>query len=374
MTTVNGTANSDFIHVTGDSRVPPGGYHEITYDPAGTFNLINPGAGADIVYGSIISDGLVVTEVGDISGLSEVFDGGGGLDGVDLNCNGVIDLSAATLVSVEAIGLTGNASGTCEAIVTTAQLSGFHLVVGNALGFEGFSSIISLAAPGTVSVKFDDARWVGFDRLNGSSGDDRLDITALASDGFTINGAGGNDRISFSYRPDFGSNGKVFILQGGDGDDTLSGGRGTFVLDGGTGKDRVTGGGKDDTLFGGKGADVLTGSQGADILSGGSGQDQFLFKSIADSAMSKSDTISDFSQAQGDLIDLSRMDADTTLIGNQAFQLGGDVFTLSAGELIQFSDGSGHSLLQGDVDGDGLADFEILLDGAPVLTAGDFFL
>jgi len=29
MATVNGTTGSDFIHVAGDGRVPPGGYNEI---------------------------------------------------------------------------------------------------------------------------------------------------------------------------------------------------------------------------------------------------------------------------------------------------------------------------------------------------------
>jgi hypothetical protein len=42
--------------------------------------------------------------------------------------------------------------------------------------------------------------------------------------------------------------------------------------------------------------------------------------------------------------------------------------------LIQYNDGSGHTILAGDVNGDSVADFEIQLNGAPVLVSGDLLL
>lgn len=131
-----------------------------------------------------------------------------------------------------------------------------------------------------------------------------------------------------------------------------------------------------DTLNGGAGKDKLIGGLGADMLTGGNGADKFIYESTADSGVGTGnrDIVTDFSHAQADKIDLHLIDADTTQAHDQAFHLGGASFTHSAGELIQFADGQGHTILAGDTNGDGQADFEIQLDHAPVLVAGDFVL
>ena len=49
-------------------------------------------------------------------------------------------------------------------------------------------------------------------------------------------------------------------------------------------------------------------------------------------------------------------------------------FTHSPGELIQHIDRDGNTLLQGDVNGDGVADFVIRVNGAATFVAGDFVL
>ena len=83
--------------------------------------------------------------------------------------------------------------------------------------------------------------------------------------------------------------------------------------------------------------------------------------------------MSDFRHAEHDTIDLSGIDADTTQNGDQHFHLvAGGNFTRSAGELIQYVIGGGHTVIAGDVNGDGSADFEIELTTAPVLVNGDF--
>ena len=118
-------------------------------------------------------------------------------------------------------------------------------------------------------------------------------------------------------------------------------------------------------------------ASGADLhtLSGGAGADSFVFASGESSKLHASaDRITDFSHAQGDTIDLAAIDANSALAGNQAFTfIGAGAFGKVAGQLHAVLDG-GNTYVEGDVNGDGLADFAIRLDGAVTLVAGDFVL
>jgi Ca2+-binding RTX toxin-like protein len=190
----------------------------------------------------------------------------------------------------------------------------------------------------------------------------------------TLSGDGAANRI-------FGGGGDD-VLNGGDGNDSLYGDAlfGRNYTDGGhlgmSGfKIRKSGNGKD-LLNGEAGNDSLIGGLGADMLTGGSGADTFILQALGDTlpGSGNRDIIADFSQQQGDKIDLHAIDADTTKKGNQAFQLGGSAFTGTAGELIQFSGGSGNTILAGDVNGDSVADMEIELPQAITLAATDFAL
>jgi serralysin len=154
------------------------------------------------------------------------------------------------------------------------------------------------------------------------------------------------------------------ILSGGGGNDTLSGLLGDDMLIGGDGNDR---------LDGGLGIDTLIGASGADVLFGGAGNDKFIYTNITDSAVGARDSITDFTSGQ-DVIDLSAIDADTIQAGDQAFSfIGSAAFHGAAGEL-RFAAG----ILTGDVNGDGVADFQIgvSLVGAPplALNSVDFVL
>lgn len=156
-------------------------------------------------------------------------------------------------------------------------------------------------------------------------------------------------------------------LDGGSGDSgpsplVLTGNGGANTLTGGEGDDVLSGLAGNDTLRGGLGADVLTGGLGLDKLFGGGGADLFVFKSAAESSLTKRDEIFDFNLAQGDRIDLSGIDASNQSFGNQSFSLGGEVFSGKAGELIQVRNGSG-ILLLGDTDGDLVAEFALMVHG-----------
>ena len=130
------------------------------------------------------------------------------------------------------------------------------------------------------------------------------------------------------------------------------------------------------TISGGKGDDRIEGSGGRDALRGGNGADTFLFTKLSDStaAMTGRDFISDFKHGQDDRFDLRALDADAGANNNQAFTfVGTDKFSNQAGEL-HYSDKGGDTLVTGDIDGDGTADFSFLVNGNINLVKGDFLL
>jgi serralysin len=118
----------------------------------------------------------------------------------------------------------------------------------------------------------------------------------------------------------------------------------------------------DDVLRGLGGNDKLAGGAGADELTGGAGRDTFVFGELG-----TGDRITDYTA--GDKIDLRPIDAVAGGADNKFAFIGGGAFTEKAGEL-RYADG----LLQGDTNGDGIADFAVVLTGAPGLTAADILL
>jgi Ca2+-binding RTX toxin-like protein len=144
----------------------------------------------------------------------------------------------------------------------------------------------------------------------------------------------------------------------------------------------IEGRGGDDRLTGGDRGEIFRGGLGMDILTGGSGEDTFLYKDIADSSsdLLLSDVITDFSRADGDIIDLSAIDAKQSGLGTKEvgkdsdFTFIGDTdFHGRKGEIRFFVD-NGVTVMQGDVDGDGDSDLAVTLTGEITLKASDFEL
>jgi VCBS repeat-containing protein len=80
------------------------------------------------------------------------------------------------------------------------------------------------------------------------------------------------------------------------------------VLRAGDSGQTLIGVGGNDTLIGGRGNDILISGGGNDVLTGGLGADTFKYTVLADSpksALTATDTITDFSKLQGDKVDLS---------------------------------------------------------------------
>lgn len=142
-------------------------------------------------------------------------------------------------------------------------------------------------------------------------------------------------------------------LAGAAGQDVIMGFGGQDMLRGAAGLDQVMGGLGRDMLFGGRGSDVLAGGSGADVLRGGAGADMFVFAAADRGA---GDTITDF--GRGDVIDLSGLDANAGLRGDQAFTFVGGAAFSAAGQL-RYAGGS----LWAEMDGDGRADLRIVVQG-----------
>lgn len=147
--------------------------------------------------------------------------------------------------------------------------------------------------------------------------------------------------------------------------DRLRGTSDANTLDGGRGNDRLDG---DD------GDDRLTGGLGHDRLTGGAGHDLFVFETVADFGGTRHDVIVDLDRDQLDRIDLHAIDALTGSDGDQAFAfLGAAAFTGAGGE-IRTTLSDGNTLVEGDLDGDRVADFQLLVLGREDLQATDFLL
>ncbi|PMM09794.1 hypothetical protein BCT61_10485 [Vibrio breoganii] len=93
-------------------------------------------------------------------------------------------------------------------------------------------------------------------------------------------------------------------------DDALDGGSGNDILFGQGGNDILTGGSGDDLLIGGSGDDTLIGGMGEDIMTGGLGADTFEWTPSDLRVFNETDTIIDFSIAEGDKLDLSELFTD----------------------------------------------------------------
>ncbi|WP_284246369.1 calcium-binding protein, partial [Methylobacterium haplocladii] len=140
------------------------------------------------------------------------------------------------------------------------------------------------------------------------------------------------------------------VINGGSGNDTLRGNGGNDTIYGGAGNDYISGGAGDDVLIGGPGTDTIY---------GGAGADRFVFQSVADFGPAGALDSFEFIAGDGDLIDLSAIDANTNAAGTQGFTfIGTNAFTGQAGQL-RYEKGtgaqSGTLVVGADLNGDSQA-------------------
>ncbi len=143
------------------------------------------------------------------------------------------------------------------------------------------------------------------------------------------------------------------------------------------GIDKLTGLSGNDILDGGIGVDTLTGGLGRDTMTGGTLRDIFDFNAIAETGKGPAtrDVIKDFVHLTDD-IDLSTIDANGAAAGNTAFSFlatKGAAFTGVKGQL-HWLQAAGKTIVEGDIDGNKVADFQIELTGLVTLSGADFIL
>ena len=337
-------------------------------------DLIDGGAGSDSIDGGDGQD-IILAAGGDdtASGGSgddrfiaaaadgnDSYDGGEGTDTYDISAtsaDATIDLGAGTASSDE-IG--GDKIDNFENVQSG---SGNDTIAGG----EGEDSL---------------AGGAGNDLIDGGAGSDSIDggegqdiILAAAGDD-TASGGSGND---------------LFIAVAGDGNDAYDGGEGTDTYDisatsadatidlgAGTASSDEIGGDKIDNFENvqcGSGNDVIFASESVNIFSGGEGNDTFLFGTVAAIGMGHGsrDRILDF--AVGDRIDLDDISkefaeaVDATFEDQQIrrFVLIREQDNFTRPGEIKFSydtfDGSPVTIIQGNIDYDEEAEFELELAG-----------
>ena len=304
-----GTQEIEEIILTGtlDRNLTGSQHNNILRGNSGN-NILDGGTGgADDMYGGAGNDTYILNSTSD-----RVFElAGGGYDTVYVNNNfsvGTQEIEEVILIGTLARNLTGGA--------------GANVLRGNAA-----ANILDGGA--------------GVDTLYGGAGNDTYYVDA-SGDTIVELAGGGTDTVYASSNYTLAAN-----VENG------------FVN--ATGARTLTGNALNNQLTGNIGADTLVGGGGADTLTGGAGADRFKFNAVSDTAWATYDTITDLSNS--DIIDLSTIDANSNLAGNQAF-VKVSAFTGVAGQVrLVYSSATGDTYVQGDIDGDGVGDFRIRLTG-----------
>ncbi len=415
--TVNGVAGP------GDRLMGDATDNTITGTPQNDFFLLQQG-GNDTVYGLGAED---IFYFGAAFTGDDKVDGDGGVkDVVVLQGNYNLTLSATNLTDVEAISLKGGAvtifgdtaNNLYDYDLTTVDenvaagetliVNGSSLQAGEDFTFDGSAEndgkflvfgghgVDSLTGgDGNDMFVFEGSRWGAGDSVVGGDGRDSVVITAgngTTHIEFGATSLVGIESVSVANKysstptatPDY-----EFVLANGNvaagetlivnGSSLLDPGQ-TISIDGSDEQDGnliLFGGAGNDVLIGGDGGDILYGGGRGDTLRGGDGADVFRYDAVTESNLTEQDEIQDFNA--GDLIDLSRIDADTTLGGNQAFSfIGNAAFTPNVAGQLRFEQVGASTLwlIQGETDGLAGVDFQIAVEIPDLnpIAPGDFIL
>ena len=319
---VNWTAGQDTITLNGDadSQALTGSTVRDIINGFDGNDVLHGGGGIDTINGGLGNDTIVITSAGSGS----FVDGGDGTDTL------LVTTGSASFGSVSSIeALEVNVGSTI--VLTGTQFS------------TGVSSIASMSGNGSIAV-------------NMAPGDVifATGMTLLA--GSTIN----------------------FNITGSTDVDVIKANLNTAcTINGGDSADQIRSSNLADTINGGNGNDKIMGLGGADLLTGGAGADQFRYLFTTDAGTgANADQILDFISGS-DKLDFRLLDADPFTAGRQALTfIGTSNFVVNGIAQVRFSDLGADLRVDVDLDGNGVADMQMLLvgAGAQVLQATDFLL
>lgn len=335
------TANPDgdtIIAGSGDDTVHGGAGADQIYGNAGN-DVLTSGGGADSIFGGqgndIITGGSGASYLSGDAG-DDTITGGTGADTI-LGLDGNDSLIGGS-GHEQIFGNTGN-----DVIDLT------HAGSSTAYGGQGNDDI---TASGNSNAM----------QINGDAGDDTL-IGGAGAD--SLLGGDGNDHVT-------GGSGAAMVF-GNAGDDVLVASAGASTVYGGQGNDLITvqntGVGEflsgdlgDDTIIGGTGPDTLIGGGGQDVMTGGGGANVYIYSAISDSTVTAPDSITDFNPNL-DHVNLSALNTAQMAAGEPALTYV-SAFDGHADEVaLSYNASTNQTALLIDADGDGKADFEVLLHG-----------
>jgi Ca2+-binding RTX toxin-like protein len=214
--------------------------------------------------------------------------------------------------------------------------------------------------------------------LDGLTAPDMSSVQSTAQSGNSTAitfSSGGEMRLDNVSADAITSDDFLFYQDGSFASETLSGGAFSDMLSGGAGNDQLLSAASSDLVLGGDGQDRLRAGSGDDVLNGGTdrdtskggfGADAFQFGSLADTG----DTIFDYDAAQGDVVDLSEIDANPSRTGDQAFRFVPAFDGRACEAVLTYDVGHDRTVLQLDATGDSRADFVLRLDGYVTADAG----
>ena len=329
-------ANVEKLILTGSAVNGTGNTLDNTLTGNDGNNTLNGGTGADTMLGGIGDDSYVVDNTGD--SVTELADEG--TDTVNASVTYTIgaNVENLTLTGSSAISGTGNGSDntlTGNSAVNTLNGGGGD---DNLIGNGGNDILIGGVGAGNDTLN----GGSGNDSMSGGDGDDTY-VVDSTSDIVTEGSNKGTDTVNANVTYTIGANVENLTLTG------------TSAING-------TGNTSNNTLIGNTGNNRLVGNDGADTLTGGGGADTFVYNETSESTGSSLDIITDFISAS-DKIDVSAIfgGSGPSSLLTTAFTSGGDAEVLYTGGTVSF-----------DVDGNGAAEFAIVLTGAPTLAFGDF--
>ncbi|MEZ5983790.1 MAG: calcium-binding protein [Parvularculaceae bacterium] len=330
----------DFVAYSGDGAdtltggagfdsLNAGDGEDILFGHDGADTLIG-GEGADTISGGAGADTFLFKSIAEVSTTSDVID--------DFEIGDVIDLDVSGLTFI------GTAAFSSAAGEYRFETGGGHTFIEFDEDGDGSADRFIALTNGEFALR------TAYDKTP------ILEVTVVAPS------TNGDDYIRGTIGDDF--------LEGLAGDDSLLGTLGNDTLVGGDGVDGVYGAEGEDLLFGDNGDDWIKGGDGDDTLSGGAGADLFRWSGISELGVI-AEVVTDLEA--NDILDFHVIDIYAQVMdpaGLDLICIGTSNFSGAVGE-YRYQKISGQTEIQFDADGDGGADYFVILSNGEFDLTGD---